>query len=120
MNTNLQKANNAIEALVEDIKRVVRENGGIVDTQVKGCDRIKSYVYDYYAECDGNYIECDVMGIKVVNNELFVLPDVGGYYTFGETDVNSAKDSEMWYEIHAGLLTAQTVLSIADRLVQYI
>ena len=119
MKANLQKANNAIEALVEDIKRVVRENGGIVDTQSIGCDRIKVYIYDNYAECDGNYIECDVMGIKVVNDKLFVLPDFGSCYVFGETDVKSVEDSE-WYEIHTELLTAQTILSIAESIDQYI
>lgn len=119
MKANLQKANNAIEALVEDIKRVTRENGGIIDTQDMGCDRIKAYIYDYYAECDGNYIECDVMGISVVNDKLFILPDLGGCYNFGETDLDSVADSE-WYEIHAGLLTAQTILSIAESIDQYI
>lgn len=119
MKENLQKANNAINALVEDIKRVVRENGGVVDTQVKGGDRIKAYIYDDYAECDGNYIECDVMGIKVVNDKLFILPDLGACYIFGETDVDSVEDGE-WYEIHTGLLSAQTILSIADSLDQYI
>lgn len=77
MKANLQKANNAIEALVEDIKRVVREAGGTIDTQVKGCDRIKAYIYDYYAECDGNYIECDVMGISVVNDKLYHISILG-------------------------------------------
>lgn len=120
MKSNLQKANNAIEALVEDIKRVVRENGGIIDTQVEGCDRIKAYVYDCYADFDDTYIKYNVIGIKVVNDKLFVLPDVVAYYTFGETDVNSAKDSELWYEIHTGLLSAQTILSIAESIDQYI
>ena len=119
MKENLLKANSAINALVEDIKRVVRENGGIVDTQVEGCDRIKSYVYDDWAQCDGDYVECDVMGIKVVNDELFVLPDLGACYCFGETDIDSVEDGE-WLEIHEWLLTAQTILSIADRLDQYI
>ena len=119
MKENLQKANNAIDALVEDIKRVVRENGGIVDTQVKGGDRIKAYIYDCYAEVDGNYIECDVMGIRVVNDNLFVLPDLGACYTFGETDVVSVEDGE-WYEIHTGLLSALTILSIAESIDQYI
>lgn len=119
MKANLQKANNAIEALIEDIKRVTRENGGIIDTQVGDCDRIKAYIYDDYAECDGNYIECDVMGIKVVNDKMFVLPDFGGCYIFGETDVDSVEDSE-WYEIHTGLLSAQTILSIAESIDQYI
>ena len=119
MKSNLQKANNAIEALVEDIKRVAREAGGIIDTQVKGCDHIKAYVYDCYAEFDNNYIECDVMGIKVVNDKLFVLPDFGSCYIFGETNINSVEDSE-WYEIHTGLLSAQTILSIAESIDQYI
>lgn len=119
MKENLQKAYSAINALVEDIKRVARENGGIVDTQVKGCTRIKAYVYDNYAVGDGNYIECDVMGIKVINDKLFVLPDFGAYYTFGETDVNSVENGE-WYEISEGLLSTQTILSIADSIDQYI
>ena len=119
MKENLQKAYSAINALVEDIKRVARENGGIVDTQVKGCTRIKAYVYDNYAVGDGNYIECDVMGIKVINDKLFVLPDFGAYYTFGETDVKSVEDSE-WYEVPRELLSAPSILSIAESIDQYI
>jgi hypothetical protein len=120
MKENLQKANNAINALVEDIKRVVLEEGGIVDTQVKGCKHIRAYIYDCYAECDGNYIACDVMGVKVIDDKLFVLPDFGACYIFGETDVKSVENSE-WYEIHEGLLlSAQTILSIAESIDQYI
>ena len=119
MKENLQKAHSAINTLVEDIKRVTRENGGIIDTQVKGCTRIKAYLYDNYAPSGGNYIECNVIGIKVVNDKLFVLPDLGAYYIFGETDVKSVEDSE-WYEVPRELLSAPSILSIAESIDQYI
>ena len=119
MKENLQKANSAINALVEDIKRVTRENGGIIDTQTRGCTRIKAYIYDNYEPSGDNYTGCNVMGIKVINDKLFVLPDYGAYYTFGRTDVKSVEDSE-WYEVPRELLSAQTILSIAESIDQYI
>lgn len=120
MKENLQKAHSAINALVEDIKRVIRENGGIIDTQSRDCARIKTYIYENYGG-EAIYVKCDVMGIKVVNDKLFVLPAYGSYYTFGRTDVKSVEDSE-WFEIRtrSGLLTAQTILSIAEVINQYI
>ena len=117
MKTNLQKANNAIDALVEDIKQVVRENGGIVDTQVKGCDRILAYITDY-----DSYLECLVMGIKLDGERLMILPDYGACYSFGLTDVRTVEGSE-WYEVRRDskdLLFTQAILSIAESLDQYI
>lgn len=119
MKENLQKAHTAIDALVEGIKRLVRENGGIVDTQTIGCTRIKVYIYDNYEPSGDNYSGCNVMGIKVINDKLFVLPDYGAYYIFGRTDVKSVEDSE-WYEVPRELLSAQSILSIANSIDQYI
>ena len=53
----------------------------------------------------------DIIGIYNKNRNIIVA--------FGETDVDSVEDSE-WYEIHAGLLSAQTILSIAESIDQYI
>lgn len=118
MKENLQKAHTAIDALVEDIKRLVRENGGIVDTQVKGCFRIMSYIIDY----DDDIVECQVMGVKVENDTLYVLPDYAGCYFFGETNIKEVEDSE-WYAVNryaSDILANQTILCIAEHIDQYV
>ena len=113
MKDNLKNTVNAINALVDDIKQLVIDNGGIIDTQKSGCDRIKSYIVDG-KEID----ECSVMGIKVDGNQLFILPDYGGSYCFGETDIKKTEEYE-WFAV-SEILLAQTILSIAESIEQYI
>lgn len=116
MKENLKNAVNAINALVDEIKQLVMDNGGIIDTQKKGCDRINTYVNEGHSEI----CRCHVMGIKVKENHLFILADYGSGYTFGETDIESTAECE-WFEVYnKEILIEQTILSIAESIEQYI
>lgn len=116
MKDNLKNAANAINALVDEIKQIVMDNDGIIDTQKKGCDRINTYIIEDHGEI---YV-CNVMAIKVKENHLFILADYGGDYTFGETDIENTEDYE-WFEVnHKEMLIEQTILSIAESIEQYI
>lgn len=116
MKDNLKNAVNAINALVEEIKQLVMDNGRIIDTQKKGCNRINTYVIEGYGEIFG----CYVMGIKVKENQLFILAGYGNCYTFGQTDIENTDDDE-WFEVNNKMiLTEQTILSIAESIEQYI
>lgn len=116
MKDNLKNAVNAINALVEEIKQLVMDNGGIIDTQKKGCNRINTYIIEKHGEIYG----CYVMGIKVKENKLFILADYGSYYTFGKTNIENTEDDE-WFEVNnKEILIEQTILSIAESIEQYI
>ncbi len=119
MKNNLKNAVNAINAindLFEEIKQLVIDNGRIIDTQKKGCDRINAYIIEGH----GEIYECNVMGIKVKENHLFILADYGSNYTFGETDIKNTNDYE-WFKVNIKeMLIEQTILSIAESIEQYI
>ena len=116
MKENLKNAVNAINALVDEIKQLVINNGGVINTQKRGCDRINTYIIEGHGEIYG----CDVMGIKVKENQLFILADYGSDYTFGETDIENTEECE-WFEVNnKEMLIEQTILSIAESIEQYI
>ena len=116
---NLRNALASINALVEDVKEFVKANGGIIDTQNEKCDTLYSYVVDW-----GNdeVVECKVLGVKVVDDTLLVLPAYGSIYFWGDVDIAKVEDDE-WYvlgECGDSILTAQTILSIAECIDEYI
>ena len=116
---NLQNALKSINALVEDVKEFVKANGGIIDTQNEKCDTLYSYVVDW-----GNdeVVECKVLGVRVVDDELFILPAYGSLYFYGVEDITKVEMDE-WYSVgYCGdsILTAQTILSIAECIDEYI
>lgn len=116
---NLKLAVNAISAVVEDVKEFVKDNGGIINTQDEHNDTLYSYVVDWgYDEV----VECKVLGVKVVDDTLLILPAYGSAYLWGDVDITNVEDSE-WYVIGDcgdSILTAQTILSIAECIDQYV
>ena len=116
---NLQNVLKSINALVEDVKEFVKANGGIIDTQDKKCDTLYSYVINWVED---EIVECKVLGVKVVDDTLFILPAYGSFYFWGDVDIANVEDDE-WYVIGDcgdSILTAQTILSIAECIDQYV
>lgn len=116
---NLRNALASINALVEDVKEFVKANGGIINTQNEECDTLYSYVVDWDID---EVVECKVLGVKVVDDTLLVLPAYGSAYLWGDVDITNVEDSE-WYVIGScgdSVLTAQTILSIAECIDEYI
>lgn len=116
---NLRNALASINALVEDVKEFVKANGGIINTQNEECDTLYSYVIDWDID---EVVECKVLGVKVVDDTLLVLPAYGSVYLCGDVDIINVEDSE-WYVVGScgdSVLTAQTILSIAECIDEYI
>jgi hypothetical protein len=116
---NLRNALASINALVEDVKEFVKANGGIINTQNEECDTLYSYVVDWGID---EVVECKVLGVKVVDDTLLVLPAYGSAYLWGDVDITKVEDDE-WYVVGScgdSILTAQTILSIAECIDEYI
>jgi hypothetical protein len=110
---------NAINKLVKDVTEFVKANGGIIDTQDKEKDTLYSYVIDW---SNDEVVECKVLGVKVVDDTLLVLPAYGSIYFGGNVDIANVEDGE-WYvvgECGDSILMAQTILSIAECIHEYI
>ena len=110
---------NAIDKLVKDVTEFVKANGGIIDTQDKEKDTLYSYVIDW---SNDEVVECKVLGVKVVDDTLLVLPAYGSIYFWGDVDITKVVDDE-WYVVGStgdSILTAQTILSIAECIHEYI
>ena len=110
---------NAINKLVKDVTEFVKTNGGIIDTQDKEKDTLYSYVIDWGID---EVVECKVLGVKVVDDTLLVLPAYGSAYLWGDVDITKVEDDE-WYalgECGDSILMAQTILSIAECIHEYI
>lgn len=120
MKENLFLANKAINNLVNDVTRFVKQNGGFINTQNNdgACDQIYAYVVDWYGN---NVNEERVIAVRTTDGvlEIATNPMCKANYSNGlkEEDIPTAE----WYEIDGdSILTAQTILSIADSINQYI
>ena len=110
---------NAIYKLVEDVTEFVKSNGGIINTQDEEKDAIYSYVFNWDSD---EIVECKVLGVKVIKDTLFILPAYDPNYVWGEVDIANVEINE-WYVVGSmgdNVLTAQTILSIADSIHQYV
>ena len=106
--------------LVNEVKEFVKANGGFINTSNANadCDNIYGYVVDWNTD---DIHENIVYAIKVDNDELCIA-------TCGKTWVSiaeSADDVEEsdWYVVGSNgdmVLTAPTILSIADSIEQYV
>ena len=119
MEKNLKIAFNAIDALVEDVKAFVKENGGFIKTEDDGySDTIYAYVIDW----DNDDVHEDVVyAIKVEDDELYVAT-CGKNMGVIATNVDDVPEDE-WYPVGTGgdsVLLAQTILSIAESIEQYV
>lgn len=110
---------NAINKLVKDVTEFVKANGGIIDTQDKEKDTLYSYVVDWGSD---EVVECKVIGVKVVEDTLLILPAYGSIYFGDNVDIANVEDDE-WYVVGStgdSILMAQTILSIAECIHEYI
>lgn len=117
---NLKIALNAIDAVVEDVKKFVKDNGGFISTHDLTCDTMYAYVIDWNVD---NVTEERVIAIRVVNGDLEIAT------TFFKNDVYEVAltendfDDEDWMLVGSysdTVLTSQTILSIAESIDQYV
>lgn len=110
--SNLNIAIDAIDNLVKDVKVFVNDNGCFLNTSNPECDNMYAYVIDWDID---NVYETKIFAIRVTddNLEILVPNNVNGDF---DIDLN-------WYIIGScgdSVLTAQTILSIAESIEQYI
>jgi hypothetical protein len=106
--SNLNIAIDAIDNLVNDVKVFVNDNGGFLNTSNPECDTMYAYVIDW--DIDDVY-ETKIFAIRVADNNLEILVP------------NNVNGDFNWYVIGScgdSVLTAQTILSIAESIEQYI
>ena len=117
---NLKNVWDGINALVDEVKDFVTANGGFIKTanEVGDCDNIYAYVVDWDAD---DVHEDIVYAIKVEGNDLCIATCGKHWVTIAE----SADDVEEndWYVVGGNgdmVLTAPTIISIADSIEQYV
>ena len=118
---NLKIALNAIDAVVEDVKKFVKDNGGFISTHDLSCDTMYAYVIDWNVD---NVVEERVIAIRVIDGVLEIATT---YYKNDVYEValteNDFTDDEDWMVVGSFgdyVLTAQTILSIAESIDQYV
>lgn len=110
----------AINTLIVDVKIFVELNGGFINTSnSKGdCDYIYGYIVDWGADEVNEEV---IYAIKVEDNELFIATCNKKWITIAES-ADCVPDDE-WYVVGTcgdSVLTAQTILSIAESIEQYV
>lgn len=117
---NLKLALNTIDAIVDDVKAFVKTNGGFISTHDLTCDTMYAYVIDWDID---NVVEERVIAIRVIDEDLEIAT------TYHKNDVyevalteNDFTDED-WMVVGTcgdSVLTAQTILSIAESIEQYV
>ena len=116
---NLNKTNNALDSLLQEIKDFVKENGGFINTTNLNNENDQMYAYVYFWG-DDTLEELKVIAVKVENDVVYVALsslsisiEINGADDFNEDD---------WYSVgtNGDVLTAQTILSIAESIEQYV
>jgi hypothetical protein len=117
---NLQNAYRAINYLVEDVKKFANDNGGFISTHDLGNDTMYAYVFTFDFEI---VTEQRILAICVKDDVLYILPTP---YTRDEyTKPITANDfnEDDWYIVGSCgdyVLNAQTIISIAESIEQYV
>jgi hypothetical protein len=123
MNTIKAKTNDAwgaINNLLEEVKIFVKENGGFISTHNSELDTIYAYIVDWVFD---NVNEERVIAIRVNNDilEIVTTPYKSDVYPNALTNEDFVEDD--WKTMGTGgdsVLTAQTILSIADAITEYV
>lgn len=123
MNTIKAKTSDAwsaINNLLEEVKNFVKENGGFISTHNSELDTIYAYILDWVFD---NVNEERVIAIRVNNDilEIATTPYKNDVYPNALTNEDFVEDD--WKTIGTGgdiVLTAQTILSIADAITEYV
>jgi hypothetical protein len=110
----------AIDTLVADVKNFVALNGGFIATTNGEFDTIYAYVIDWDYD---DVSEQRVIAVRVKDNELQVIATPYKTDVYDEPLTEDYFTDDEWYYVGTcgdNVLTAQTILSIADSIEQYV
>ena len=117
---NLKIALNAIDVVVEDVKEFVKTNGGFISTHDLTCDTMYAYVIDWNVD---NVVEERIIAVRVIENVLEIATTFYKNDIYYEVLTENDFDDEDWMVVGScgdSVLTAQTILSIAESIDQYV
>lgn len=120
MKQTLAVASKGINTLVNKVRDFVKENGGFISTHDIGADTIYAYVLDWDLDI---VTEERVLAVRVNNDilEIICTPYKNDTYDTPIEEKNCT--DEDWYSVgDCGdcILRAQTILSIAESIDQYV
>ena len=117
---HLGNAVNAIENLTNEVKDFVVKNDGFINTSnaLGNCDQIYGYIIDWDADA---VEEQKVVALKVEDDILYIATSPKSIVVIVDSKADFEDDE--WYALGTGgdcVLQAQTILSIADSIEQYV
>ena len=120
MKQTLAEVSKGINILVNKVRDFVKQNGGFISTHSMEWDAIYAYVIDWNYD---DVSEQRVLAVRVKDNELqiIVTPYKTDVYDTPLTE-DDYVDSD-WYSVGTcgdNVLTAPTILSIAESIEQYV
>lgn len=123
MKKNLKVAVNAVNALVEDVKTFVKANGGFINTMNE--DGSYDNIYAYVIDWDNDDVNEEyVLAVRVKDDTLEIIPTSYKLrYSYDEEITEDTFVDDDWYPVGTGgdsVLLAQTILSIAESIEQYV
>ena len=109
-----------INTLVADVRNFVILNGGFIATTNDELDTIYGYKIDWDTD---DVSEIRILAVRVKDNELQVAGTIYKNDVYDEPLTEDYFDEDEWYSVGDcgdSILTAQTILSIADSIEQYV
>jgi hypothetical protein len=110
----------AIDTLVADVKNFVALNGGFIATANDELDTIYGYKIDWDTD---DVSEIRILAVRVKDNSLQVAVAIYKNDVYDEPITEDYFTDDEWYDVGEygdSILTAQTILSIADSIEQYV
>ena len=120
MKQTLADASKYINILVDKVRDFVKENGGFISTTNDELDTIYGYVVDWDTD---EVSEIRILAVRVNNNVLQVVGTIYKTDRYDEPFTKDYFDEDEWYSVGDcgdSILTAQTILSIAESIDQYV
>ena len=120
MKQTLRNAYGAINSLVVKVRDFVKENGGFIATINDELDTIYGYKIDWETD---EVSEIRILAVRVKDDELQVAGTIYKTDVYDEPLTEDYFTDDEWYSVgNCGdiVLTAQTILSIADSIDQYV
>ena len=120
MKQTLADVSKGINILVNKVRDFVKENGGFIATTNDELDTIYGYLVDWDSD---DVSEIRILAVRVNNNVLQVAGTIYKTDMYDEPLTEDYFDEDEWYSVGDcgdSVLTAQTIISMAESIDQYV
>ena len=120
MKQTLAVASKGINTLVNKVRDFVKENGGFISTTNSQWDTMYAYIVDWNLDI---VTEERIIAVRVEDDILQVAGTIYKNDVYDEPLTEDYFDEDEWYSVGTCgdcVLTAQTILSIAESIDQYV